>query len=195
MQKHAFAFISVLALSGCNSETPKLDQLPQDSAAFTPAAKPNTLDSAPDISSWKVSAQGLGPLHAGMPLADIRALVPRMNVPADAETSDCTYARSPSLPVGAVLMLVKGSLARVDVLSGRVQSDLGGRIGDTEDQIKMLYGSALKVSPHKYTDGHYLTVLARIDSTRRIVFETDGSRVIRFRSGRTPEVQYVEGCS
>jgi hypothetical protein len=28
----------------------------------------------------------------------------------------------------------------------------------------------------------------------RIVFETDGQRVTRFRAGRLPAVQYVEGC-
>ena len=92
-------------------------------------------------------------------------------------------------------MFAKGTLARVDILSGPVQSDLGARIGDTEEQLKLLYGQTIRTSPHKYTDGHYLTVLGESDSTSRIVFETDGNKVIRFRSGRTPEVEYVEGCA
>lgn len=194
MRKLRHAVLSLLALAGCKSEAPRLDQLPPDSVIVTPVVREKPADSAGNIPSWKISTQGLGPLQAGMALADVRALVPKLNAPADAETSDCTYARSPSLPVGAVLMFSKGKLARVDVLSGHVQSELGGRIGDTEDQIKMLYGSAVKVTPHKYTDGHYMTILSHTDSLNRIVFETDGAKVVRFRSGRTPEVGFVEGC-
>jgi hypothetical protein len=32
------------------------------------------------------------------------------------------------------------------------------------------------------------------DSTRRIVFETETGRVTRFRTGRLPEVEWVERC-
>jgi hypothetical protein len=33
------------------------------------------------------------------------------------------------------------------------------------------------------------------DKEFRIVFETDGNRVDRFRAGRLPEVKFPEGCS
>lgn len=59
------------------------------------------------------------------------------------------------------------------------------------------YGSRVTVQPHLYTNGHYLIV--RSDkpelSHYRIVFETDGTSVTRFRSGREPEVEFVEGCA
>ena len=29
----------------------------------------------------------------------------------------------------------------------------------------------------------------------RLVFETDGERVTRYRAGRLPEVEWVEGCA
>jgi hypothetical protein len=47
-------------------------------------------------------------------------------------------------------------------------------------------------SPHKYTDGHYLTLAP--DGAHRLVFETDGGHVTRYRGGRMPEVEWVEGC-
>lgn len=195
MRKESSLLLILLAYAGCKSETTKLDQLPPDSAAITPATPIKAVDSRPDYSSWKISVQGLGPLHTGMSLAEVRALVPKLSGQAGAETAECTYARSPSLPDGVSLMFAKGTLARVDIVSGSVKSDLGARIGDTEDQIKMLYGSSVKVTPHKYTDGHYMTVRSPADSSARIVFETDGSKVIRFRSGGTPEVEFIEGCS
>ena len=38
-------------------------------------------------------------------------------------------------------------------------------------------------------------VVTPADTTRRLVFETDGARVLRYRAGRRPEVEWVEGCS
>jgi len=51
-----------------------------------------------------------------------------------------------------------------------------------------------KYDPH----GKYLVIHPPqgADSTRRIVFETDGkTRVTKYRVGREPEVEWVEGCS
>jgi hypothetical protein len=83
------------------------------------------------------------------------------------------------------------------VLHGTVPTSAGARIGDTEATIKKLYKGQVTVSPHKYTDGHYLTVVpkAPADSAFRIVFETDGTRVLQYRGGRRPQVEYVEGCA
>lgn len=60
-----------------------------------------------------------------------------------------------------------------------------------------LYPGQVTVQPHAYTDGHYLVVTppAAADSSFRIVFETDGQKVLRYRSGLVPAVEYVEGCS
>jgi hypothetical protein len=194
----AIVALPIIAFTACRSETPKLDQ-PPDSAAAAAAPKPVAADTTAPISNiplsaWKISPAGFGPLRAGMSVSQVDSLVPKFSAPADIKSSDCTYGRSTSLPSGAVLMFAKGSLARIDILSGNVQSDLGARIGDTEDQLKLLYGKAVRTTPHKYTDGHYMTVLSESDSSFRIVFETDGQKVIRYRSGRTPEVEYVEGC-
>lgn len=45
--------------------------------------------------------------------------------------------------------------------------------------------------------GHYLTVTpaAKADSAYRIIFETDGKKVVHYRAGIRPQVEYVEGCS
>jgi hypothetical protein len=33
------------------------------------------------------------------------------------------------------------------------------------------------------------------DSAQRLIVETDGQRVVRYRAGITPAVEYVEGCA
>ena len=92
-------------------------------------------------------------------------------------------------------------IARVDVYPGsRVTTLSGAKIGDTEEQIQSLYPGRIQVSPHNYTGyrgGHYLTFVPQDEADRnyRLVFETLKGRVTTFRSGRLPEVGFVEGCA
>jgi hypothetical protein len=97
---------------------------------------------------------------------------------------------------GLTFMIENGRVVRVDVTARDIRTAAGGAIGDTEARIQELYPGRVTVGPHKYTDGHYLTV-APDDSAGgsvQLIFETDGSRVTRFRGGVLPQVAYVEGC-
>ncbi len=91
-------------------------------------------------------------------------------------------------------MVVNGRIARIDVDTRGYVTAAGAKIGDTEARIKRLYKGKVAVSPHKYTDGRYLTV--PVDGGKfGIVFETDGKRVTHIRAGKSPEFGYIEGCS
>jgi hypothetical protein len=133
----------------------------------------------------------------GMTFAEARAVLPGLKIPEGADKISCEYARNDGLPPGIGLMLGEGSIKRVEVRRGEFATAAGARIGDSEDRIRSLYPGRVTVTPHEYTDGHYLTVVpsSRADSAYRIVFETDGSRVVNYRAGVLPHVGYVEGCS
>jgi hypothetical protein len=91
-------------------------------------------------------------------------------------------------------MFAGDTLVRIESDSA-VATDDGARVGDSEAAIDSLYGAGVQRRPHKYTDGRYLIVPSPRDSALRLVFETDGARVTRFRAGRLPQVEWVEGCS
>ncbi len=90
-------------------------------------------------------------------------------------------------------MAIDGRLARIDVYKGTWQTSAGIGLGDTEADVRAAY-PRLRTQPHKYEpDGKYLILPGK---HRRIVFETDGDGVVTgIRSGRVPEVMFVEGCS
>lgn len=93
-------------------------------------------------------------------------------------------------------MVVDGVVARVDVDSNTVPTAEGARVGDIEKRVLALYAERVTVSPHEYTDGHYLTVRPVTgDTSYLIIFETNRDTVTSFQAGRVPQVQYVEGCS
>jgi hypothetical protein len=147
-------------------------------------------------------AGGLGPLRVGMTAAQAKASLGHFKLTpfdpsAPVDSMACGYARSMRFPAGVKVMMDSARVARVEVDSGTVATAEGARIGDTEARIQQLYAGRVEVQPHKYTDGHYLVVrpAEASDTTHLLVFETDGRAVLRYRGGRRPHVEYVEGCS
>jgi hypothetical protein len=93
-------------------------------------------------------------------------------------------------------MLLDDVVARIDVDSAGIPTVEGAQVGDTEARIFELYHGRVASLPHKYLkDGHNLVVPQTSTGTSRYVFETDGKRVLRYRVGRPPAVDLVEGCS
>ena len=146
---------------------------------------------APD-SRWRVTARGLGPVRVGMTVAEASAALGMPLTGADA-AGECIYVRPSRELAGVMFMVVNGAIARVDVSAGDVATEEGVRVGDSSESVRELYAGRVTASPHKYTDGEYLTIAP--DAQHRIVFEVERQQVTRYRGGRLPEVEWVEGCS
>ena len=149
------------------------------------------------MSSWKVTEFGIGPLRAGMSAREGVAALQGAGVTATPDNAKGCHYLKWSGPAGVRVMVDEGVIARVQVDSGSIATADGAHIGDAEAKIKTLYAGRVAVQPHKYTSGgHYLVVtpVAATDSAFRIVFETDGQKVTKYRAGKQPQVSYVEGC-
>lgn len=160
-----------------------------------PQLEPATPPAPPleDAGQWKVTANGIGPVKVGMSLNEARRAVGNsLTIPANLQ--ECDYVR-PKSPKGVAFMVEKGEISRVDIqLGSEVATAAGAKIGDSEDRIKSLY-PGVEVKPAKYSAGHDMEVTPQGGGNNRIVFETDGKKVVKYRSGRLPAVEYVEGCS
>jgi hypothetical protein len=174
----------------------------QPADSTPPVSGSNSPPGAPTPAAWTVDEFGIGALRAGMTVPEAARMVGGSFAAAatGAEGSTCTYAVWREAPNDVMVMVVDGLVARVDVArSASVTTSKGARIGDTEARILELYKGRTAVTPHKYTDGHYITVTPPAgsgeDRAYRLVFETDGQRVTRYRGGKLPQVGWVEGCS
>ena len=180
------------ATTGANVQpaTPSTQNPPP--ARMPAPATPDTSSRTPDMT---VTEYGIGPVRAGMTVAQAAQAMGGGIAPPRGGSSGCGYAVLTKAPPGLAMMVENGKIARVEVRSGRTPTSLGARIGDSESRIKSLYGSRVASTPHKYVQGgHYLTVTPADGSSNRIVFETDGKVVTEFRSGGQPAVEYVERC-
>ncbi|MEH1927794.1 hypothetical protein [Nostoc sp.] len=146
----------------------------------------------------KLSINGIGQVRVGMTVSQARKAAGTQLI-GDSANNSCYYVKPQNEPKNLLFMVTKGRISRVDVRQNTQITTLkGAKIGDTEAQIKSLYPGQIKVTPHKYVQGgHYLTFIPkdRANQNYRVVFETDGKRVTQFRSGKLPEVEFVESCS
>jgi hypothetical protein len=209
----AASALVTLATSGCSKgeergarrpdsmqsrvETPAIPAARESSTTSAPAT-PAPAASSPASSALTVTEHGIGPLRAGMTFTEAdAALGGALLVPVSADTSGCDYLVWDKGPSGVHVMFDQHRIARVDVDTASIATAAGARVGDDEARIKRLYPGQVVVTPHKYEDGHFLTVTppAPADKQFRIIFETSGGRVTRYRAGILPSVEYVEGCS
>lgn len=141
---------------------------------------------------------GYGPLRAGMTYdAAIDSLKGALKTGARANLAECEYVTWEGGPAGLLIMVLENRIARVETRDSAITTAEGARVGDTEEHVMSLYPGRISVSPHKYTEGHYLTVKSAnaVDTLNLLVFETDKGKVTTFRGGLKPAVEFVEGCS
>jgi hypothetical protein len=154
----------------------------------------------PISESSPVSIRGIAPIMVGMTVSEaMRASGQKLiNQGESGGGPSCRYYKIKELK-GIAFMVINGRIARVDVNeNSKIKTLSGAKIGDSESKIKSLYPNQIKVEAHEYDPkGHYLIFVPKDsqDKNYRIIFETDGKKVTRWRSGKLPEVQFIEGCA
>jgi hypothetical protein len=184
-----------------SASTLRADTTSSSASASPPASVPVPAPTPahPKVNSaWAVTDSGAGVLRIGMTrdqlALDLHSAVPR-HTRAD---SGCAYLAVAGIPAGMRTMWVAATLARIDIGAPKLPTDRGVSVGDKAAKVQQLYRGSVSSMPAKYDPhGKYLIIkpAAGSDTTRRIVFETDSStRITRYRVGREPEVEWVEGC-
>lgn len=143
-------------------------------------------------SVWTVGHRNYGPIPLGVPFEEANTAAGGAIEQPDS-LEGCTTAVIEDED-GVWLMVVDGRVVRVDVRTPNVETREGAGVGDPEDRVRALYPGRVEVQPHKYTEGHYLVVTPEDGSDHRLIFETEGGLVRRYRAGVLPEVAWVEGC-
>lgn len=142
----------------------------------------------------RLTYSGLGSLRIDMTLRDAERAGFKILVDEQfSELGTCGLARVAGYD-NVQLLFEANRIARIEIYDGKFATFSGARVGDTESDIRRIYGARVKVEPHKYDpNGHYM-IVSSDDKKRALVFETDGKTVTDLRVGRIPAVHYVEHC-
>jgi len=151
----------------------------------------------------KLAINGIGPIRVGMTVneASQSAGVKLVFVMNEPDAYSCSYFKPQGELKDIAFMVTKGRIARIDIGDKRITTIRGAKIGDTLDRIISLYPGQIQITKTPLTarpEGNpkNLTFVPKDDADKnyRIIFQTALNQVIRFRSGKLPEVEFIEGC-
>lgn len=192
-----FVLLSLMLVAACSSDDDPVEPNNNSPVAATPSEENNeeAVEEMPitPLDPWEVTEISVGLVEVGMTTEEASRILGVSLTPIGS-TDSCHFVKPEGGPEGIAFMIIDGHIARIDVDDPSVATSVGASIGDSEERIRMLYMNQVEVTPHKYTEGNYLTVVPA-NGSNRIIFETDGTNVTRYRAGRMPEVSWVEGCS
>jgi len=199
--------VIALALAACSSDR---TERPHDAAAAKPAT-PAAPDSAPPPqpvpapaatpgpmpASGAIGYSGFGPARFGATAEEVRMAWGKDMAGGPGDPQGCYYLypepqRTGSHRIG--FMIENQRFARLDVDVADIVAPGGGRVGMSAAEIGQHYADLVE-QPHKYVEGAKYLRHTDAASGAVLVFETDASgKVIAWRLGTPPQVDYVEGC-
>ena len=152
----------------------------------------------------KLALNGIGPIKVGMTVDEASQSAGIKLIRSGSGGRDeyqCSYVAPKGELKDIAFMVTKGRIARVEIRDKRITTIRGARIGDTLDRIISLYPGQIQIIKAPLTsrpegNSKHLTFVPKdaADKNYRIIFETTFDRVREFRSGKLPEVEFLEGC-
>lgn len=196
------AFGIAIALAGCDRQ-PEPPSADAEAAVVAPAVDPAAPATTPATPAADPAAQGsarldgYGPLTLGATLEEVRAAW-KESLQGDVPDDYCHALRPQGSQADDVILMIEGKrLVRYDVRNDRIVAPGGGKVGMSLGQLQTLYPDRGDLTPHKYDEkGHNLRVRPAAEGGALVNFEINGDgNVTAWRVGKTPQVDYVEGCS
>jgi hypothetical protein len=143
-----------------------------------------------------VTTNGLGPLEIGMTLTEAAAA---LGSPLVEQTpGECSILQPPAGPSGIDVIAMSEVIARIDISNASITTRSGAGVGMSRDELFALFGDKLQATPNASGAGEQIALVPTdaADADRRVIFETDaGDVVVRYRTGRLPEVEPPEPCT
>lgn len=191
-----------LALTACNNDGSDTE------AEATPSPTGLTVNS-------RVGLKNIGPVVVGMTIEQMAqaagvSLTRQPDFDQAMATAGCAFMSPGTIP-GYVpppnsgnkspiaFMIRDNKLARIDILGGEFQTTQGIQIGSTEQEVQEAFGGTSPLPARAFIGPpyRYLTATPREEADRdfRLVFESDGAKVVTYRAGKLPEVDWKNGCS
>ncbi|MDW3176645.1 MAG: hypothetical protein R8J94_04570 [Acidimicrobiia bacterium] len=181
---------------------PPISEAPTTVATTTSSTTTTTTTEAPIFtgdpefdSTSSVSTVGIDVVTFGMTIAQAEAALDGILVPVDAVSGECFQVRPGGGPAGVELVVTAGTIERVDITNPEITTRSGAGVGMAEDALLALFGERLTSTPRAGGGNTIVFTPADAgDAAFRVIFETDGSAVTSFRSGRVPQVEPISPC-
>lgn len=200
--RHVLPLAVLAMLAACKpAATPATSVAPAEPVAAAQAEAPVAAPAPQGLAGFG----GYGAVRLGIAAADMEqawgGALERLGPPP--EPADACYYLRPKRGADSdddpAFMVEGGKFVRYDIDGLRETAPGGGRVGMRRADIARLYPNQVEARRHHYTEGEYLRIRDPVGGPGVLVFETDGrgddAKVVAWRVGLPPQVDYVEGCS
>ncbi len=144
---------------------------------------------------WTITADGYGPVHAGMSIKEAEKLL-HTRLQTDSKEMpmpECDFVHPQRGHKGLSFMVEHGVITHVQAHDKHVATDSGVRVGDSAAKLKKIYGSKIEKMPHVYYPGDFYYFVWEDGKERGIKFEVVGNHVLAIYGG-SKSIMFVEGC-
>jgi len=201
--------IALLVAACGGSDSASVDSVPPTvvpttaATTTTTSTTSTTTTEAPDLvgqpafdASSSVSTVGIDRLTFGMTIAQAEATLETDLVEVGVVANrDCYQVRPAGGPAGVELTVTAGTIERVDISNEIITTRSGAGVGKAEQLLFDLFGDRVSSEP-RAGGGNTVTFTPAdtSDAAFRVIFETDGTTVTSFRSGRLAQVTPLTAC-
>jgi hypothetical protein len=142
-----------------------------------------------------LTIDGLGRVRLGISIADAEKAARRELRPkTEFEDDSCWMTDFLYDPGGPVFMISDDKIVRIEIWEGTIRADRGITVGSSEQAVRDAYRDRVVSTPHPYDpEGFYLRILGA-DGRAAMIFETSNGKIVGFRTGLIPMVDFIEHC-
>jgi predicted metalloprotease with PDZ domain len=167
-------------------------------AAVTLAALPAAAGAATPVTTKSVLTQnGLGSIRIGMRVETARQrtgqqLDVTLFTPGD---TSCGIGQLSPSSLGVGFQTAKSHIAVINVSKRGIATKAGIEVGDTAKALKAAYGDKLQSDPNKYTPKAIDYSVTFANKRKLVFYANPKGKIGQISAGRTPEIDFVEGCA
>lgn len=172
------------------------DSTPSDSTTTTVASGPTTtvdLGEPTLTDASTVSTVGFDTVTFGLTVRSAEAAAGTPLIP-QGPVGDCYVVVPDDGPDGVSFVVTAGTIERVDVAGGTNTTRSGLGIGTPQQRVIDAFPERISVTTSATGSTLTFTPADEADQEFRVIFETDGTTVTSFRSGRVPTVEPTLAC-
>jgi hypothetical protein len=146
---------------------------------------------------WRgpLTVDGLDLVRLGMSIADAEKRLGRKFRPkTEFENDSCWMTEILDDTGGPVFMISDGKIVRIEIWAGVLRTDSGIALGSPEQAIRDVYRDRVVATPSAYDPTGFDFRVLGADAKAAMLFETSDGKVVTFRTGLIPMVDYIEQC-
>jgi len=165
-----------------------------DDPDWTNKSHPHISPPSTNYDTWMISPNAFGKIRIGMNTQEIENNSNDKIISHGSWT--CSYIKTRNGPCGVSYMMQNGKLARIDIDTHSIKTDMGISVGSTIQEVTSAYGALKPEKLPRNEPGNMFVIKDTLQNQNtQLRLYTDGNKVLHIRAGLSQAVNLIERCN